>query len=580
MLCLSACIYASQLIILLQLVLSLTAPFLLNIFASAAQSTPMAPYAADVVPGTVHLVDLGDHESHGRHLGSRPDIVLVPQPSKDPEDPLNWTRKRKFWSLAMVLVYTLGVGIPTTLHYSVIADITRDTGISTADLVQGNGVMFLFLGWACLFWQAVATGYGRRGIYLVSVLSTVPIMVWTAHSTSAGTWYAHRIIIGIFCAPIEALPEISISDVFFAHDRGTWLSTYVLTLFGSNFIAPLIAGWMDNGIGWRPTMYAGAIIASVAFVILFFGMEETMYFRNTLEGVEVQTPADSDTDLTKSTEKSPEVHSATATPSTKSDKEDGTPQTFLEPRSYVSKLAWFRRLPGSPSWKQMFVMMYRPLLIIVYFPNVAWAGFIYGINLSWYNVLNGTASPVLSASPYNWRAALIGCIYVGPLIGAIFGCLWSGLFSDRVALYFARRNKGIREPEHRLYPLAMAGIFSAAGLFTWGVGAAHGIHWSGLAFGLGMMVFGVVVGGGIGLSYAIDCFKEISLESMASVIIIRNTIGFGFSYGITPWYTSKSKMSLMSLEVYADICIQTWVSRTASYSPASWLCCAWEPLFS
>lgn len=529
------------------------------------------PYTADVVPGTVHLVDLGDHESHGRHAGNRPDIVLVPQPSKDPEDPLNWSQKRKFWSLAMVLVYTLGVGIPTTLHYSVIADITRDTGISTADLVQGNGVMFLFLGWACLFWQAIATGYGRRGIYLVSVLFTIPIMVWTAHSTSAGTWYAHRVIIGIVCAPIEALPEISISDVFFAHDRGTWMSTYVLTLFGSNFIAPLIAGWMDDGLGWRPTMYAGAIIASVALVILFFGMEETMYFRNTVEGVEVQSPADSVPDLALSSEeKANHVQSTITTPSNASEKEHGSPSTFPEPRSYVSKLVWFRRVPGSPSWKQMFVMMYRPLLIIVRFPNVAWAGFIYGINLSWYNVLNGTASPVLSASPYNWRAALVGCIYVGPLIGAIFGCLWSGFFSDRVALYFARRNNGIREPEHRLYPLAMAGVFSAAGLITWGVGAAHGIHWSGLAFGLGMMVFGVVVGGGIGLSYAIDCFKEISLESMASVIIIRNTIGFGFSYAITPWYTSKSITYPIRSERYADFCHQTWAFRTASYSLGFW----------
>lgn len=502
---------------------------------------------ADIVPGTVHLIETGDHESRGKHAGN---IVLVPQPSRDPEDPLNWTRKRKFWSLAMVFVYTLGVGIPTTLHYSVIADITRDTGISTTDLVQGNGVMFLFLGWGCLFWQSIATCYGRRGVYLMSVLCTVPIMVWTAYSTSAGTWYAHRVIIGIVCAPIEALPEISIADVFFAHDRGTWMSTYVMVLFGSNFIAPLIAGWMDDGIGWRWTMHVGAIIAAVAFIILFFGMEETMYFRKTVEGGETTSPAESSHDIADpdSVDKVPEVNAFAAMSSGTSEKEE---VTFPAPRSYTAKLAWFVSFPGRPSPKQMLLMMYRPLLIIVRFPNVAWAGFIYGINLSWYNVLNGTASPVLSASPYNWRAALVGCIYVGPLIGAIFGCLWSGWASDRIALHLARRNGGIREPEHRLYGLAIAGLFAAAGLITWGVGAAHEIHWVGLAFGLGMMVFGVIVGGGIGLSYAIDCFKEISTESMASVIIIRNTIGFGFSYAITPWYTSKQKPYLNRPGIYA-----------------------------
>lgn len=53
------------------------------------------------------------------------------------------------------------------------------------------------------------------------------------------------------------------------------------------------------------------------------------------------------------------------------------------------------------------------------------------------------------------------------------------------------------------------------------------------------MVFGLIIGGGIGLSYAVDCFKEISGESMAAVIVIRNTIGFGFSFATTPWYINE-----------------------------------------
>lgn len=433
----------------------------------------------------------------------------------------------------MTFVYTLfGVGIPTTLHYSVIADITRDTGISTTDLVQGNGVMFLFLGWACLFWQPIAMTYGRRGVYLISTLLTVPIMIWTAHSSSAGEWYAHRAIIGIVCSPIESLPEISVPDIFFAHERGTWMSVYVFVLFESNFIAPLIAGWLDDAVGWRWTMYFGACLSAGAFIVLFFFMEETMYFRSTVEGVEVDETTGQSTPNyeTKVDEKE--------NPSIPVSFPSGSATSYPPPKTYVQKLKFFTSTPGRPTNKQMFTMMYRPLLIMVQFPSIAWAGFIYGINLAWYNVLNGTASPVLSASPYNWSAALVGCAYVGPIIGAVFGCLWAGIVADKLAIYLARRNGGIREPEQRLWPLAVAGVFSAAGLILWGVGAYHDVHWVGLIFGLGMLVFGLIVGGSIGLSYAVDCFKEISGESMAAVIVIRNTIGFGFSYAITPWYTN------------------------------------------
>lgn len=124
-----------------------------NSISTGPTQAKMTSDTHDIVPGTVHLVDLVGHQSKYQHASGRQDIVLVPQPSDDPEDPLRWSSKRKFWALTMVMVYTLGTGIPTTLHYSVLADITRDTGISTAELVQGNGVMFLFLGceWPCPF---------------------------------------------------------------------------------------------------------------------------------------------------------------------------------------------------------------------------------------------------------------------------------------------------------------------------------------------------------------------------------------------------------------------------------------------
>jgi hypothetical protein len=41
------------------------------------------------IPGTVHLVDL-EGTMHAKHAkGGQKDIVLVPAPSNDPDDPLN-----------------------------------------------------------------------------------------------------------------------------------------------------------------------------------------------------------------------------------------------------------------------------------------------------------------------------------------------------------------------------------------------------------------------------------------------------------------------------------------------------------
>ncbi|KAK2765221.1 hypothetical protein FQN54_008920 [Arachnomyces sp. PD_36] len=482
----------------------------------------------DLVPGTVHLVDISGEGQNARHAKDQKDIVLVPRPSADPEDPLNWSRGRKMLAISMVYVFTLGVGIPTTLQYSVLADITQDTGITTDELVRGTGLMFLFLGWACLFWQPIAITYGRRGVYVISCFLCVPLMVWTAYSKTAGEWYAHRILLGCVASPIESLPALSIPDLFFAHERGTWMGIYVFMLFGSNFTAPLVAGWFDVAFGWRWTMHFGAIISAFATVILFFFMEETIYIRSTVEGEEIETSDSNGASVLEKTASKEHPETQLETTQTSS-------SSYPQPQTYLQKLPLFHPKPNRPTLKQMFTMMYRPLFILFLFPCTAWSGFLYGINLSWYNILNGTASPILSSTPYNWSAGLIGTAYIAPIIGAALAAVWSGVIADKFAIYLARRNKGVREPEHRLWPLAVSGIISTAGLITWGVGASFGVHWVGLEFGLGMLAFGCITGGSIAISYNIDCFKEISGESMMTVIIIRNMLGFGFSYAITPW---------------------------------------------
>jgi MFS family permease len=160
---------------------------------------------------------------------------------------------------------------------------------------------------------------------------------------------------------------------------------------------------------------------------------------------------------------------------------------------------------------------------------------LYGTNLSWYNVMNATMSSILNAEPYNFPPAMVGVAYLSPVIGAGLSIIWSGTLSDWVVLRLARRNGGIREPEQRLLGLLVSGLVTSSGLILWGVGASKGVQFMGLIIGVGMVTFGVVCGGSISLAYAVDCFKDIAGESMITVIIIRNTLGFAFSWGINPW---------------------------------------------
>ena len=126
---------------------------------------------------------------------------------------------------------------------------------------------------------------------------------------------------------------------------------------------------------------------------------------------------------------------------------------------------------------------------------------------------------------------MVGLSYVSCLLGAFVAFLWTGNLSDWLTIKLARRNKGIMEPEQRLWPFSACVITLPAFLILWGVGAAHKIHW----FGLMVALFGTSCVGTAGISlsvdYLTDSYREVSGDSMATMIYVRNTMSFAISYG-------------------------------------------------
>ncbi|KUL91749.1 hypothetical protein ZTR_01398 [Talaromyces verruculosus] len=457
-------------------------------------------------PGTVHLVAEQSDK-----------IILVPKPSSDPDDPLNWSKKRKWLNVTLLLFYVFTTGIGGTSVYSVFTPISKDTGISIAQLNNGTGYLFLMAGWTNVIWQPLALTFGRRPIILLSLLFCVAISEWTAWIDHYPSWAAARCLYGLACAPVEVLPQICIPDVFFAHERGAFIGWYMFVLCASNFIAPLIAGFMNDTYGWHWVQHWAALILALNFVLAFFLYEESMYARTSVEGEKVN--------------ELPDV--------------DDTPviQQFDVTAGYYKKKTFLQRMRlwsyKGNSFSQIVRIAYRPILIFFLFPNIMWAGFMYGFALAWYNVYNATTSSILSAAPYDFSAAIVGLSYVAPLIGATVAGIVSGPVADWLTLRLASRHRGLREPEQRLWGLVVYCILMPAGLLIWGLGAYHHTHWAVLLLGGLLCGYCNVSGGAYALAYAVDCFKELSGETIVSVILCRNTLSFAFNYAITPWIDAQ-----------------------------------------
>lgn len=486
------------------------------------------------IPGTVHLVDLAgtlhvQHEAHGSK-----DVILHPQPTTEHDDPLNWRRRRKLQAALLLLLAVFSADIMTTLLSSALLDMEADTGIALATLNSGVGVQYLFFGWSCVLWQPLGLNYGRRPMLLLGGLGMLACSVWTSYVRTAGEWYANRVLIGFFYGPIETMIEIALSDVFFAHDRGFWIGMYCWMLFGIPFVGAVPAAYVATNLGWRWIQFIASIIAAACIVAMFFFLEETMFYRpqaqdEAMDVEESQAATNNNAEALKTpqdTSSMEKIESALAQPHT----EFGD---VITKKSYVEKLkCWGARRPGQPS--NFFQSVWLPFALLQ-FPVVAFAGLLVGSVLSWFNVVNATIALVLAAPPYNFSTNAIGLIFLAPFIGCTVGCVFAGVAANRFALWMSRKKGGIFEPEYRLWMAAVPIILHPAGAILFGVGANHGVHWVGLAFGLAFIVGTFPIGSAIAINYIIDSYKEISGPGLVTMICIRNSMGFGFSYGVTPW---------------------------------------------
>lgn len=316
---------------------------------------------------------------------------------------------------------------------------------------------------------------------------------------------------GFFVAPVEALPEISITDVYFTHERGTYMGVYALTLAGSNYFAPVISGFIAEGQGWQWVFYWPAIFNAATLVVLFFCLEETNYRR--------VTPTENIPDsLSVHRDNPKEVF--TFEPSVSLD------ATKAHQESFVQRLSIWQPCPG----QNMLVRAKRSLTYLGW-PVIFYAGFSYGSYLIWFNVLNATASIILGGPPYNFKASMVGLSYVSCCIGVMVGSVVSGRLSDWLTIKLARRNHGIMEAEHRLWPFAICLLMVPGSLILWGVGATHQVHWVALVLGMGCLAFTSCVGVTISVNYLIDIYHDISGDALVTVILVRNTMSFAVGYG-------------------------------------------------
>ncbi|KAI8953427.1 major facilitator superfamily domain-containing protein [Xylaria longipes] len=206
-------------------------------------------------------------------------IILEPQPDDSHNDPLNWPSWRRDCALLSLGLYSMVGGGITPIIAAGFTDVAQDYNVDVSQVSLTTGLYMLGLGIGCVIFSPTAILYGKRPVYLFSVILFITSAVWCALSPSFTSLILARIFQGIAVSPVECLPSATIAEIFFLHERAFRIGIYTLLLLGGKNLVPLVSAVIINALDWRWVFWIVAIVVGFCGILLFLFVPETFWDR-------------------------------------------------------------------------------------------------------------------------------------------------------------------------------------------------------------------------------------------------------------------------------------------------------------
>ncbi|KAB8336975.1 hypothetical protein FH972_021279 [Carpinus fangiana] len=439
-------------------------------------------------------------DEHRKYLLMRHGTLdLEPLPSWGDADPYNWPQWKKVVNLVLVAFQACMGTFTAAAIIPAYENIAEDLGVSLQRASYLTSLQICILGVAPLIWRPLSNRYGRRPVFLVSLLISLVGNVGCANCYSYASMAACRAIVAFFISPAGAIGSAVVKETFFKKQRARFMGVWTLMVTLGVPLSPFIFGFVTLRVGYRWIYYILAITNGVHLILYSFLGPETRYIRR---GVHHQGSS--------------------------------LKQQFLT----------FHRIDPNPlRWTEFF----QPLRFFAHVSVVIPAS-AYAMVFLFSSVLITVEIPQLFAEKFGFNSQQLGLQYLGIIIGSVLGEQIGGYMSD---IWMNRRKPknglGV-PPEFRLWLSYTGYLLAIVGLVVflvrtdqvpaneWNVTPIVG---AAIAAGGNQIVTTVLV------TYAVDCHTEDAASVGVFITFVRQIWGF-----IGPfWYV----LSIFNLRLSTDL---------------------------
>ncbi|KAK3937522.1 major facilitator superfamily domain-containing protein [Diplogelasinospora grovesii] len=425
----------------------------------------------------------GLSEEHRQYLLQRHGTLdLEPVPDMTDNDPYNWPKHKKVINLALVAFHAMVATFIAAAIQSAFQDIALDLDVSIQRASYLTSLVITVLGGAPLFWRPLSQRYGRRPIFMLSLVCSAVGNIGCAVCHSYATMALCRAITAFFISPAAAIGSGVVMETFFKKERARYMGIWTIMVTLGVPLAPFIFGFVALRVGYRWIYWTLAIVNGAQLVLYFFLGPETRYVRGSGEATAAST--------------------------------------------WKSQYFGFRRIDPTPLSTRDFL---SPLALAA-LPCVAVPAVAYAMIFLWGSIVVTIETGQLFPEKFGLNAQQVGLQNISIIVGSLVGEQIGGFLSDW--WMWRRHRKSVEahphEPEFRLWLSYSGHLLTICGIVVYLVQLdTAGSVWNVTPLiGAGIAAAGNQIVTTVMTTYAVDCHREDAAGVGVFINFVRQMWGF------------------------------------------------------
>jgi len=224
----------------------------------------------------ISVSDVAIH-GNGSAMVSRDNFIYVEFETDDPENPANFSKKRK-WVITVCATAFTGLTSMSIGSVEIGDDsMARDLNASGLQIAATLSVYALGFGVVPLISASFSEEFGRRPLYSVTAFINFAMAIALALAPNIQSAIAIRFIAGGASSTGATMVGGTVADIWATHERGFPMALFAYSAVGSTGLGPALAGYiaLNPHLEWRWIQWITAIVTGIYFVSVWFIMVET-----------------------------------------------------------------------------------------------------------------------------------------------------------------------------------------------------------------------------------------------------------------------------------------------------------------